>query len=346
MKQKLITLAVAAAITSPAAVLADVNISGQLQTQLVNITTKTSGNGKGIYMTDGGTVGNVNHGGSWGALSINASEDLGGGLKALASYGFNISTQDGDSFDKGITTRQAYVGIAGDFGAVLAGRMNHPYKTATIGWDPFVGTFMQARLNGGMGGTAAGDLYGPESSNALAYVGSFEGVRFAVAGIVDEAASANDPEKTEGKHAYAFSVNMPLGPVEVALAHANMSKMAGGADKASASKVGVKYSAGDFTVAGQYEMLDEGMGADKGNVAYVTGSYSMGANTVSLSYGQEDKKLRGSDDNTTYMAVGVSHAFSQKTNVFAGYRASTVGAADGADKNKHNAVGAGMRVRF
>ena len=349
MKKKLIALAIAGAMTAPMAAMADVKITGGLQTQLI-ANGGSDATSKGLGMGAGGVLEN-NESGTWGAVNMSASHDLGGGLTALMHYGFNVrSTSDQASGNDGdhIGTRAAYVGLAGDFGAVLAGRMNHPYKTSTIGWDPFVATFMQARGNGGMGGPAWGALYGAETSKAVAYAGTFGGTKVVAAVVVDDANDTTN-DKTVGNHGMAISVNVPVGPVEVAFAHANLSKMGrdgaavdddgnllGVADKATATKVGVKYAAGDFSVAGQYEMMGEGLG--DGNVMFVTGSYKMGANTISASIGMEDDDLRDS----TYMAVGVSHALSPKARVFAGYRAS-----DMLDGNyKTNAVGVGMRVSF
>ena len=341
MKKSAIAVAVAAVLAAPVA-LADVSISGQLQTQVVSV----GGDGglrNGLYVSDGGMVGGNANSGNWGALNVSASEDLGDGLKALAKYAFNINT------GTTIGTREAYVGLAGGFGAVLAGRLNHPYKTSTIGWDPFVATFMQARGNYGM----VGALYGAEVDNALAYAGTFGAVKVVAAMVIDEN-NATDPSKTNGKNATSFSVNAPIGPVELAVAYANISEFgrvedfAGGtgttaANKdAIATKVGVKWVSGDITVAGQVEMLDKGLTAtgEKGNAMYVTGSYKMGNNTISAAVGQHDKKLNNGTDAATYVAVGLNHAMSKNTSAFVGYRASD-------DKtNKENAVGAGLRVKF
>ena len=381
MKKKLIALAVAGAMTAPMAALADMSVSGQLQTQIISTSGKNTSNAKGLHMTDGGAASGTNAG-SWGALTINASEDLGGGLKALAHYGFNITT-DNAAAGGNIGTRSAYVGIAGDFGAVLAGRMNHPYKTATIGYDPFVGTFMQARFSGGMGGIGGigsedfvevidgtnydvtgsiggqtNVLYGTELDNTLAYAGNFNGVKVVAGVIMDESPKG---DKTNGKHAYAASVTVPAGPVEIAAAYASLSEYGGGAKNTTAAKIGAKYSAGDLTIAGHYEMLDKGWTGKKGNVLFLSGSYAMGANTISASMGRTSKELIAmdltavsqldsddvrtdvaySDDHATYAALGFSHAFSQKTNVFAGARQTRIGS-----DYRDNSIGAGLRVRF
>ena len=342
MKKKLIALAVAGAMTIPMAAMAEVQISGGLQTQLVSLGGSDQTD-KGLHMMSGGQT--AGDGMTWGAVNFSASHDLGNGMKALVKYGFNVQSGGDNTGQAGLSTRDAYVGLAGGFGAVLAGRMSHPYKTATVSWDPFVATFMQARGNGGMGGAAAGALYGTESSNALAYANTFGSVKVVAAVLVDEGKDPNDATKTAGNHGMAISVNIPVGPMEIALAHADLSEMryvsnnqtAFGKDTA-ASKVGVKYNAGDLTVAAQYEMLDKAIG--DGNAMFVTASYKMGANTISASIGQEDKELRGAADSGSYMAVGVTHSMSKKARVFAGYRASELNAA------KTNSVGAGLRVSF
>jgi len=351
MKKTAIAVAVAAVLAAPVA-MADVSVSGQLQTQIVNYG-GDGGNRNGLYVSDGGAVGGSNSG-NWGAINLVASEDLGDGMKALAKYSFNVLT------GANIGTREAYVGLAGGFGAVLGGKLNHPYKTSTVSWDPFLSTFAQARFNGGMGGGLSGDatantlqnaLYGSEVDNALAYAGSFGGVKVVAALIVDEGASPTDTSKTNGKNGVSFSVNAPVGPVEVAVAYANLSELAdfNGTSLATvkdlvATKVGVKWVSGDITVAGQYEMLDKGFSAqaEKGSVAYVTGSYKMGNNTVSAAYGMTDKKLNtvGTDKAATYLAVGLNHAMSKNTSAFVGYRSSDNGTI------KENAVGAGLRVKF
>lgn len=340
MKKSAIALAVAGLIAAPLA-MADVQISGQLQTELVNYSKAELGGLKGLHMTDGGMGGNVD-GGNFGALAFTATEDLGDGLKALARYSFNVSTQDGDT--RGFSTRDAYVGLAGDWGAVLGGRMNTPYKSSTIGWDPFLSTFMQARGNAGVSG---GPMHGAETSNALAYAGNFGGVKVVAAAVIAENAKATDPNKASGKHAYSFSVNAPIGPVELAVAYIDYNKLADGVTKlGNAVKVGAKWTAGDFSLAGQVERLSKDLtGTNKsGNIAYLTGSYGIGNNTLSLSLGSEDKDVTGTGDRGQYFAIGGNHAFSKNTSAFVGYRSTEYKFAG--SKARENAFGAGLRVKF
>jgi predicted porin len=257
----------------------------------------------------------------------------------------------------GLGSRDTYVGLSGGFGTVLAGKLNTPYKSSTVSWDPFLATSLQARGSGGMS-----DAQNGYATSALAYANKFGPATVVLALVVD---SGNDldplvTDKTNGKHAKSLSVNVPVGPVEVAVAYVNANEfsdidnlgLSGTADllgvntleTLTASKVGVKYAAGPITVAGQYEALDidDGAGfAIKPTVAYVTGSYAMGANTFSASYGDTKWDISGVD-NTKYMAIGLTHAFSKSTSSTIGYRSTDAGNFG----DKETAFAAGLRVSF
>lgn len=341
MKKNIIALAIAGALAAPLAAQAEVTVSGGLQAEIVNL----SGDGavEGLYAMDAAEYSSQNSG-NFGYLAFSASEDLGNGMKAIAKY--NMKT----AVDNVLGTRDAYVGMSGGFGTVLAGRLATPYKSSTVKWDPFLATFMQARGSNGMS-----FLHDGYVDNAVAYANQFGPAKVVLAVVLDEAQDPTDPSSTAGNHATSFSVNVPVGPVEIAVAYIDMSEytitsdikdpMTGVvaipkgtqlADDSAATKVGVKYNAGAITVAGQYETFDDGLG-DYAQY-YLTGSYAMGATTVSASYGADD--IDNVNDN--YAAIGVSHAFSKSTNVYAGYRMSDSDV-DGTDAS---AVGAGLRVKF
>lgn len=362
MKKNVIALAVAAAMVAPLAAQAEVSVTGGLQAELRSVGGDGTSLNKGLYATDGGEYGSEN-GGSYGFLKFSASEDLGGGMKALAMWNGVANVGDSNSAG-GISGRDSYVGLTGGFGTVLAGTLATPYKSSTVKWDPFVTTSLQARGNGGMS-----DLQNGYASNALAYANKFGPATVVIALVLDEGASTTTAGETNGEHAKSISVNAPVGPVEVAFAYVDASKFSDIAnlglgataqgicdafaitpctgiwgDTVTATKLGVKWSSGAITVAGQYEMLAvkrDALGLDiKPTQTYVTASYAMGANTLSAGYGVADDD-DSATDNTTYMAVGVKHAFSKSTSVHAGYRATD---ADGA--NDENTVSVGLRVGF
>ena len=377
MKKSVIAAAVAAVLAVPVVAMADVSISGGLQAELRNVGGDGNSLAKGLYASDGGQYASQN-GGSWGFLKFSASEDLGNGLKALAMWdgNVNIGATNGGTSAGGMSGRDAYVGLAGGWGAVLAGTLSTPYKSSTVGWDPFVTTSLQARGNGGMS-----MLQNGYASNALAYAGNFNGVKVVAAMVLDEAANGTS---TSGNNSVSFSVNAPIGPVELAVAYINLSKNAAiitnldssvpvatarTVDNLDSTKVGLKWNSGAITIAGQVEMLGKGWSTDGSshNMEYIVGSYAMGNNTVSVAYGTADKHLSGfalgfnglaaelaahpasgtavptndPSKNVTYMMVGLNHAFSKTTSTFVGYQATDAGSG-----TKQNTVSVGLRVGF
>lgn len=344
MKKNLIALAVAGVLVAPLAAQAEVTVSGQLQAEVVSV----SGDAapvEGLLFMDGAEYAKEGAGNS-GNLAFSASEDLGNGLKALAKYNFNVRADKSS-----VGRRDAYIGLSGGFGTVLLGTLSTPYKSSTVSWDPFLATFAQARGNFGMSG-----LHNGYADNVIAYANKFGPAKVVAAVALDEAdtdAGVNDGD-ANGNHAMTFSVNVPVGPVEVAFAYIDVSEYTLTSDlyhadvgvnvpantqlgeDATAMKVGVKYNAGPLTVAAQFEDLDEGLG-DYSSY-YLTGSYAMGANTISASYGAND--IDNVEGN--YMAIGVKHAFSKNTSLMAAYRASDTDI----DNTDENAVGVSMRVKF
>ncbi len=322
MKKSMIAAAVAASMVAPAA-MADTTLGGQLQAELVNAT----GDGvvEGLYMTDG-WEGKAANKGNASAFFVKGAHDLGNGLKGL--YKLNFNPKFGDNFSS-VGTRDAYIGLSGGFGTVLFGRLSTPYKSSTVKWDPFLGTFMQARASNGMSA-----LHNGYVGNVLAYVNKFGPAKVAVGVALDEAPNGAE---TYGNHATTASVNVPVGPVELALGYIDVSEMGGGADNASAVKVGVKYGSGPMSVAVQYEQLDDGIG--DADVIYGVGTFKAGSNTFALAYGVTQPDT-GSDK--TYAALGVKHAFSKSVVLHAGV---TKNETDGGNDDA-TLVGAGLRVKF
>ena len=144
MKKTLVAMAVGATFAAAPmiAAQADVKIFGKLQVEVVNLD-----GGKYDSYTQQGDAGGMSR------LGFDASKDLGNGLKAIGRYDFQLNPSNGSA----PVAREQYVGLAGGWGAFIAGRVQSPYKTyGGVKWDPFVATFMQARRAGGMSGDPTG----------------------------------------------------------------------------------------------------------------------------------------------------------------------------------------------
>ncbi len=130
MNKKLIALAVAAATVAPVAMAQTANpvtLYGRVYVMFENV------------KADGGTAAPVssrnrvnNNGAS--LLGVRGTEDLGGGLKAF----FQLETEfRPDQNDTTFGNRNSGVGLQGDFGSVLLGRWDLPFKLAAAKYDVF-----------------------------------------------------------------------------------------------------------------------------------------------------------------------------------------------------------------
>ncbi|ONN66220.1 porin [Herbaspirillum sp. VT-16-41] len=118
MKKSILALAVLAAFAGAAHAQSTVTVYGSVDASL-SYTNKIITSGKetgGQVALDSGLM-------KGSRLGIKGSEDLGGGLKAVFNIenGFNVDT--GEAGQKGLLWgRQAFVGVSGNFGTILAGR--------------------------------------------------------------------------------------------------------------------------------------------------------------------------------------------------------------------------------
>jgi len=327
MKKTLIAAGVAVAMTVPAIASADVSLTARLQAELTSTSSDNDAN-DGLRIGDAyqgdGNVGS----GNWSRVDLKASHDLGNGLSAIGHVSWNIDPSN--VANKG--TRESLVGLQGNFGTVMMGRMTN--AAATNGKDPFNGTFMQARGNGGMassgaiGNAAIGN--GGYLSEALGYKGKL--------GVVSLGATIGlDPDNEEGNHAYAVLADVDLNPVNVWVGYASGDEYDGLApdDDAEIAKIGASFKTGAFSVMAQYEDVKDDI-----SFMMVAGTYTMGANTFMLGYGVGDAEVDGEDQQ--WIALGMNHRFTRQVSAHVGVR-STEYAENNAEST---VVGAGMRVTF
>ncbi|MBK1633833.1 hypothetical protein CKO31_24490 [Thiohalocapsa halophila] len=121
-------------------------------------------------------------------IGVKGSEDLGNGLKAIyqVELGLNLTAADDDidSGNNGISYRNSFVGLAGDWGTVLAGRHDTPLKISTGKLDMFSDTM--ADYNGTVG------FDDVRADNVVAYISpSFSGFSFAGAVVAPGGATVD-----------------------------------------------------------------------------------------------------------------------------------------------------------
>lgn len=340
MNKNLIALAVAAGLAMPGIVAADMKIIGQAQMELVSTSSSTNGPTEGLTLDDGAEAGNVGSGNA-SALGVTGSHDMGNGMTALYKINFNFQGDDGA---QGLgRSRDQFVGMKGDFGTVLIGRMNTPYKSSTVKWDPLLATFMQARGSNGMTGSTSGAGHNGYINNTIAYANNFGSVKFVGAIGLDE--SNNDPANNEvdGDHAITFSLNIPVADtVELALAYLDA-----GSDLNDSTqlKVGAKWKASsDITVAGQYETSEITGLLDSTNL-YANVSMAMGGgSSVVAAVGSQTDESTGGNNDGTYLALAYKKALSKKVSAHVGLVQIDEGVVG--QNEDATQIGAGVRVKF
>lgn len=252
MQKKILSLAIAAAMVAPAAAMAEATLYGKLNMSVdyadvknargLSYETVETDQGDAIVIgQDGKPV--VNGGDDfkgWGVsgngsympgssranrIGVKGSEDLGNGLKAIyqVELGLNLSAKDDNipgGSNGGISYRNSFIGLAGNWGTALIGRHDTPLKISTGKLDQFSDTM--ADYNGTVG---FDDL---RTDNTIAYISpSFSGFSFAGAVIAPGGATATgDANINSDSLAGAFSLAgiYNNGPFYASVAYESLDK--------------------------------------------------------------------------------------------------------------------------
>ena len=271
MKKVLVALTLAAAGVASA----QVGIYGRVGTYLDNTKTGTAAAVQGM-------ANDLSH------FGIRATEDLGGGLKARATYETYIQANSPETSTTAFGDRQSTVGIAHKMGSVDLGRSVHTHFLAISNNDPF-GTLI---------GSSAADVHnlrGLRFSNA-----AFTSVNLGnVTASFDRSTGATtDP--------YAASLVAAVGPAVVTYA-----RYEAGAETSDVLAARAKFGATTvFGIASD----NKGATANTNRGQLVGASHNLGGPvTVKASYGRIENGIKSYN-------VGAEYAFSKKTYAQVLYR--------------------------
>ena len=350
MKAQLIALAAVAACGAAAAQssvtvygIADVFVgSVKNETNLDTTPTKASN-------------GVVNSGGlSSSRLGFKGTEDLGGGLKAK----FQIETSvkfDAPEASK-LGDREAWVGLAGNFGEVQLGSPNNAYDDVhDMSKSGFKSIFSA------MDNVFVTNKAGTEAENGLKYITpNFGGFEAALSYSFGE----NKTATTKADSTLALGVKYKTGPFAVALGHFQH-KDAVAAAGASIFKVGPAGNNQKSTATNLNATYDFGVAKLKGTIANgkVTtdaqpdvkiNEYEIGldvpvttALSVSVGYGQSKQKIAGVlDAKTSGYGVTALYTLSKRTAVYAGLATASEKDGAGVKTDKATKYGVGIRHNF
>lgn len=343
MQKKIIALAIAGLASTAAFAQSNVTIYGSLDYGYSYRTDarKPAGTNRGIADSasklDGGqTQGN--------RIGFKGVEDLGNGLKAvfLIEQGFlgdtgatagnnNFAAFNGTSPVASAAgyTRQAYVGLAGNFGTLIGGRLYTPYWSFTGAIDPFGhGTVGQYD---NVAGDVSPFLSVARVDNAVAYVSpSFGGVTVTAAYSNMAAGADSTVDNSQNSTVYALLGQYTGGPVTAGvnyhviktgsqtLGTANVAGVkdvqnltAGGVFDAKVVKVHAMYSWNQIDVVAAASDV-------KVNNYMVGLTAPIGKATIKASYTLSDGNYAAGGNAQQY-AIGANYALSKRTDLYTAY---------------------------
>ncbi len=353
MQKKIVALAVAGILAAPMAAQAGVEVYGKARLSAGLISNDDPNPAK-----EDSKLSITSHASR---LGFKGSEDLGGGMKAMWQIERSVDYTDGSST---LGVRNTFVGLGGNFGTVVLGTHDTPYKMATGSLDPFVDTH-------GDYNSVIDSNQDARSKNVLAYL-SPDMSGFSVAAAIvtdyvdDNLADTITTSATVARKQGAISLAgmYKQGPLDASLAYQQMNEgsavMAGSKfDDTTAVKLGLGYALNAATKVGfVYENVDMGGNSNDQSNVYVSGSHGLGNGmTANLAIGQKGDVGNSSDTGAMFFAVGVNKALSDKTEVYGIYSkidsdnsdsydlVSGVGAA-GVNGGAASAVAVGINMKF
>jgi predicted porin len=320
MNKKLVAAAIAAAMAAPAAY-AEVTIYGKVH---MSVDFVDANNAVGANDMDGIADRDSR-------IGFKGSEDLGNGLKAVWKTEWNVQFDGGNQTVN--NSRDNYLGLATNFGTfLLAGNINHPYKSAFGKYDFFADTLADW--------DDTIEMEDNRADNAIVYISpSFSGFKFTGASVAAEGANGQDSLMD----AYSLAVNYSGGGLMAAAAYEDISDVPATGQSGKKFRIGAGYKMDAFAVAATYEDVEDvdavvGVDATRWTIQ---GSFAMGNNKLKAMYGNEDHDTRGDNDA---WAIGVDHSFSKRTTAYALYVDSDIGLRNKSNGASTPAGGSGFSI--
>lgn len=318
MQKKIIALAIASALTAPAA-FAEVTVYGKADL--------------GIGSTSNGTVTNTQLASNVTKFGIKGAEDLGDGLSAVwqIEQQVDINNAGGANSTKNtLASRNSFLGLKSEsVGTVLMGRHDSPYKIATRGLDVFGDQFADNRhLMGGVG-ASTGATMDARPGNVIAYITpKMSGFTGAAAYAVNTsvATTAAQDKGTIWSLAGMYEQDglfAALAYQKVGFSNVPGAQFVGtSGDSVKGWKIGAGYTFDAFTINGVYEKITSSIaGIDAvGRKNYnLGGVYKFGNDDVKLSYTVAGNTGGVANTGAKMIGLGYDHNFSKTTSIYAQY---------------------------
>ena len=331
MKKTMIATAVAAAFALPMAAQADVTVYGKVHNSIMQVNAKgpNAGGTANVITRDQWQVSSHDS-----RLGFKGSEDLGGGMKAIWQYEQSYDTVGANAGCTGVANatascngRNTYVGLSGNFGMFLLGRVDTPYKTAWYAGDADFLDSTPADMNdSGVGGDNIGDVYFDETraSNAIAYFSpDMSGFKLGVAAVPGQ----NSGVKDGLADSWSLGLMYNTGDLKVGAGMESLYNLAGTVPNGPNEKrwhLTGSYTFNNVSLGASYAHVkdDANINGDKKKSLGLSGQYKFGSNAVGLNYRNADLTKTTVGTNSGEMeswSLFLAHNMSKRTKVYTAY---------------------------
>ncbi|OEC36201.1 Outer membrane protein (porin) [Pseudomonas cuatrocienegasensis] len=315
MKMKLIAVAVGAALSVPAVAMADVSVYGRAHVSV-------------DYLDDGAKYSETNLSSNSSRLGFKGDHEINPDLKAFFQIEQQINFTTGSSSGgTSFATRDTFVGLSGNFGAVQAGRFDSPFKVARGPFNLFgdqvgdmnnLARVTSGRLDERYDNTIQYTTPDLNGFNVKAAYSMYQGQSL---NITDSAANNEDSD------AFSVSLNYLGGPLEASLAYEQVEEdtLRGEADSiraAAAYKLTETFKLVGFYQTTDFTGVDDTTSAQRDagtfNVFGLGGEFAIAKNTaLKATWMTNDSDTRNAD--ATMWVVGVEHKLDKAVRVYANY---------------------------
>lgn len=323
MQKKIIALAIAGMFSAPAFANSQVNFYGVVDAAVVNVS------GSGLASTT--VVGTGGPGSTH--VGVNASNDLGNGLKAIGNLEYGLNLPDATGLGS-VGARKKMIGLSSDtMGTLQAGYLPSEAYAFSLKFDPFAeggADPMGAMVAGGgfligwTGGANHGD-------HAIDYTSpNFNGFQFEIGHqTADETGGLGLASGSTNNTGTLASVNYDLGPLSVGAVYAKTSNGNTGAttsaDDQSEFALGASY---DLTVAKLFFTWQQGKWSNgltgaadptaNNSAMSLSATIPAGPGSFAVSYASTNIKT-DNDVNGNAYAVSYGYPLSKQATLYAAY---------------------------
>ena len=277
------------------------------------------------------TTGLFNNASRWG---LRATEDLGGGMKALFQLESGFGSDTGQLTNNPSTTgssvglfnREAFAGLSGGFGTIRAGRITSPLYFASADY---------ISMHNHDTGSSSDTLFnfsatGVNNNNTVAYkTPDFSGANVEIAysfaaGFFpsNPAAFQERPGSSSNQTNVQVAVNWVGGPLHLGGGYAQM-KDRSGTPQTDTDMWVIRglYELGPMTFGAYYEFSNFTVGSvetDRGNFR-LAAMYTVGASEFHVNFGVADDLSNINDSSANQWTLGYNYNLSKRTKVYAYY---------------------------